>query len=153
MSRFQVDDVIQAKVINISRKDKKIGLSIRKLDESSEKDILKSYLNNNQKATSNLGQLLKEEMMNAERNALSEDLKSEEESGVKEAEEVSGAEPDEQPLGGEESQGLTASTDEAEEAEATETTKMKDEEEADTHAPEEENSADSIDEITRVFKG
>ncbi len=140
MSRFQVDDVIQAKVINISRKDKKIGLSIRKLDESSEKDILKSYLNNNQKATSNLGQLLKEEMMNAERNALSEDLKSEEESGVKEAEEVSGAEPDEQPLGGEESQGLTASTDEAEEAEATETTKMKDEEEADTHAPEEENS-------------
>ncbi len=153
MSRFQVDDVIQAKVINISRKDKKIGLSIRKLDESSEKDILKSYLNNNQKATSNLGQLLKEEMMNAERNALSEDLKSEEESGVKEAEEVSGTEPDEQPLGGEESQGLTASTDEAEEAEATETTKTKDEEEPDTHAPAEENSGDSIDEITRVFKG
>ena len=153
MSRFQVDDVIQAKVINISRKDKKIGLSIRKLDESSEKDILKSYLNNNQKATSNLGQLLKEEMMNAERNALSEDLKSKEESGVNEAEEAAGAEPDEELLGGEETQGLTASTDETEEVEATETTKMKDEEEADIHAPEEENSADSIDEITRVFKG
>ena len=66
LSRFQIDDVIQAKVINVSREEKKIGLSIRKLDETSEKDILRSYLNTNQEATSNLGELLREEMMNFE---------------------------------------------------------------------------------------
>lgn len=66
LSRFQIDDVIQAKVINVSREEKKIGLSIRKLDETSEKDILRGYLNSNQEATSNLGELLREEMMNFE---------------------------------------------------------------------------------------
>jgi len=64
LSQFQVDDVIQAKVLNVSRKDKKIGLSIRKLDETSEKDIFKSYLDNPLEATSNLGTLLREEMLN-----------------------------------------------------------------------------------------
>jgi small subunit ribosomal protein S1 len=64
LSQFQVDDVIQTKVLNVSRKDKKIGLSIRKLDETSEKDIFRSYLDNPQEATSNLGTLLREEMMN-----------------------------------------------------------------------------------------
>ena len=66
LSRFQIDDVIQAKVINVSRQDKKIGLSIRKLEETSEKDIFRSYLNNNKEATSNLGELLREEMLNLE---------------------------------------------------------------------------------------
>jgi len=64
LSQFQVDDVIQAKVLNVSRKDKKIGLSIRKLDETSEKDVFQSYLDNPQEATSNLGTLLREEMLN-----------------------------------------------------------------------------------------
>jgi small subunit ribosomal protein S1 len=67
LARFQVDDVIQAKVINVSREDKKIGLSIRKLEESGEKDHYRSYLNNREEATSNLGQLLSEKMMNLER--------------------------------------------------------------------------------------
>ena len=66
LSRFQIDDVIQAKVINVSSEEKKIGLSIRKLDETSEKDIARSYLNSKQEATSNLGELLREEMMNFE---------------------------------------------------------------------------------------
>jgi small subunit ribosomal protein S1 len=73
LSRFQIDDVIQAKVINVSREEKKIGLSIRKLDETSEKDILRSYLNTNQEATSNLGELLREEMMNFEDQSQPED--------------------------------------------------------------------------------
>ena len=68
LSHFQVDDVIQAKVINVSREEKKIGLSIKKLDEGSEKDIYRSYLNNHKEATSNLGEILREEMMNRERN-------------------------------------------------------------------------------------
>ena len=73
LSRFQIDDVIQAKVINVSREEKKIGLSIRKLDETSEKDILRSYLYTNQEATSNLGELLREEMMNFEDQSQPED--------------------------------------------------------------------------------
>jgi len=72
LSRFQVDDVIQAKVINVSREDKKIGLSVRKLEESEEKDIYRSYVSSSREATSNLGELLREEMANLERQALSE---------------------------------------------------------------------------------
>ncbi|WP_028321241.1 30S ribosomal protein S1 [Desulfatiglans anilini] len=67
LSRFQVDDVIQAKVLNVSPEQKKIGLSIRKLEEGSEKENYTSYLNNRTEATSNLGELLKEEMMNLQR--------------------------------------------------------------------------------------
>lgn len=62
LSRFQVDDVVQAKVINVSKEDKKIGLSVRKAEERSEKEIYESYLANHQEATSNLGEILREEM-------------------------------------------------------------------------------------------
>ncbi|MEJ2023667.1 MAG: 30S ribosomal protein S1 [Deltaproteobacteria bacterium] len=72
LSRFQVDDVIQAKVVNISAQDKKIGLSIRKLEETSEKGSYSNYLNNNAGATSNLGELLKEEMMHHQMNSVSD---------------------------------------------------------------------------------
>ncbi len=74
LAQYQVDDVIQAKVIDVSKKDKRIGLSIRKLDESSEKETLRDYLNNQKEATSNLGELLREEMLNKQQNQLSEDL-------------------------------------------------------------------------------
>jgi small subunit ribosomal protein S1 len=83
LSRFQIDDVIQAKVINVSRQEKKIGLSVKRLEETSEKDIYRSYVDNQEEATSNLGELLREEMMNlqpndaeGERPAKGEDLAS-----------------------------------------------------------------------------
>jgi small subunit ribosomal protein S1 len=85
MSRFQVDDVIQARVLNVSREDKKIGLSIRKLEEGEEKEIFRSYLDNHKEATSNLGELLREEMMNLDRLALSDDT-GHEEAGASESE-------------------------------------------------------------------
>ncbi|MFH1124781.1 MAG: 30S ribosomal protein S1 [Pseudomonadota bacterium] len=66
LSRFNVDDVIQAKVINVSRTDKKIGLSVRKLEESEERDIYKSYMESRNGATSNLGELLKKGMLERE---------------------------------------------------------------------------------------
>lgn len=78
LSRFKIDDVIQAKVINVSGHDKKIGLSVRKLEESEEKEIYQSYLNDHKEATSNLGELLKEGMMNLERQSSTDDQKSEE---------------------------------------------------------------------------
>jgi small subunit ribosomal protein S1 len=73
LSRFKVDDVIQAKVINVSRQDKKIGLSIRRLEESEEKEIYQSYLTDHKEATSNLGELLKEGMIDLQRRSSSED--------------------------------------------------------------------------------
>jgi small subunit ribosomal protein S1 len=74
MARFQVDDVIQARVLNVSSEDKKIGLSIRKLEEGDEKEIFRSYLDNHKEATSNLGELLREEMMNFDRQVTSNDI-------------------------------------------------------------------------------
>jgi small subunit ribosomal protein S1 len=62
LSRFNVDDVIQAKVINVSRGEKKIGLSIKRLEESEEREIYKSYTDSRNGATSNLGEILKKEM-------------------------------------------------------------------------------------------
>ena len=66
LSRFNVDDVIQAKVINVSRGEKKIGLSIKRLEESEEREIYKSYLDGRNGATSNLGEILKKEMLGLE---------------------------------------------------------------------------------------
>lgn len=77
LSRFKIDDVIQAKVINLSRQEKKIGLSIRKLEESDEKDIYRSYLDNSKEATSNLGELIKAGMLNLESENLNNDHKNE----------------------------------------------------------------------------
>ena len=68
MSRFKVDDVIQAKVINVNKSDKKIGLSVRKLEESDDKEIYNNYLNSKMEATSNLGELLRE-MQNQQESA------------------------------------------------------------------------------------
>jgi len=60
---FEVGNEIDAEVVNVSQKDKRIGLSIRKLQESPEKKVYTNYVNNQEKATSNLGALLKEKMM------------------------------------------------------------------------------------------
>ena len=92
LSQFQLDDVIQAKVLNVSTEDKKIGLSIRKLNETSEKDIIKGYLDNHKEATSNLGDLLREEMLNLQQNTPVESKGAEEtEASKKEPESESSA--------------------------------------------------------------
>jgi len=91
LSRFQLDDVIQTKVINVSRREKKIGLSIRKLEQTSEKEIFKSYVNNRKEATSNLGDLLREEMINIERQSVPNELGPEETQGIEEISDESGS--------------------------------------------------------------
>jgi small subunit ribosomal protein S1 len=70
LSKFKVDDVIQTKVINVSSENKRIGLSVKRLEESNEREIYQSYLNGKGKATSNLGELLKEGMSNLQRKTL-----------------------------------------------------------------------------------
>ena len=73
---FQVGDELDAEVVNVSQKDKRIGLSIRKLEESPEKKIYTNYVNNQEKATSNLGTLLKEKMMDMESDAPQDETSS-----------------------------------------------------------------------------
>ena len=63
LDNFQIKDEIQAEVVNVSKEEKKIGLSIRKLSENAERDLHKGYVQNPQQATSNLGDLIKEKMM------------------------------------------------------------------------------------------
>ncbi len=74
---FQVKDEIQAEVVNVSKEDKRIGLSIRKLKESSEKGIHRSYVNNQKQATSNIGTLLKEKMLDSQPQTLLDSQESE----------------------------------------------------------------------------
>ncbi len=58
----QVGEKISAAIINIVKKERKIGLSIKDLDEVTEKADIKRFLNNHESAVSNLGELLKEEL-------------------------------------------------------------------------------------------
>jgi small subunit ribosomal protein S1 len=62
VGQYKVGDTITAKVINLSPKDRKIGLSMKKVEEHDERSSYHDYVNNAKAATSNLGELLKEEM-------------------------------------------------------------------------------------------
>ena len=62
VGQYKPGDQITAKVINISPKDRKIGLSVKKMEEQEERANYDDYLNTSKAATSNLGELLKEEL-------------------------------------------------------------------------------------------
>lgn len=62
VGQYKITDRITAKVINISPKDRKIGLSIKKVEEQEERSNYDDYVNSAKAATSNLGELLKEEL-------------------------------------------------------------------------------------------
>ena len=67
---FKVGDGITAKVINIQKKERRIGLSIRRAKKDEEHSYLKEYLNSPKEASSNLGDLLREEMENKNKTSL-----------------------------------------------------------------------------------
>jgi len=60
---FQMEERIEAEIVSVSPKDKRIALSIRKLEKTSERDLHSSYGKSQKQATSNLGDLLIEKMM------------------------------------------------------------------------------------------
>ncbi|MGV8075650.1 MAG: 30S ribosomal protein S1 [Syntrophobacteraceae bacterium] len=62
VGQYKTGDTITAKVINISPKDRKIGLSVKKIEEQEERTSYDEFSNSGKAATSNLGELLKEEM-------------------------------------------------------------------------------------------
>jgi small subunit ribosomal protein S1 len=69
---YNVGDNLQVKVINVSSKDRKIGLSIKALDEDTGEESLKEYKKKQAAGPSTIGDLLKEEMESKESSIKSE---------------------------------------------------------------------------------
>jgi len=63
LGKFQIDDVIQALVVNVSKEEKKIALSLRKLQEKEFKEIYDNYRDSTKEGvTSDFGMLIKEKI-------------------------------------------------------------------------------------------
>ena len=69
LEAFHTNDEIQAEVVHVSQEEKKIGLSIRKLEETMERESHRSYVKKQNQATSNLGELIMEKMMDSQSQA------------------------------------------------------------------------------------
>jgi len=59
---FNVGDVITAKVMNINSDERRIGLSIKRLDMDDEQSILSEYIDNMKPPTSAFGEILRENL-------------------------------------------------------------------------------------------
>ncbi len=62
LGKYQIDDVIHALVVNVSKEEKKIGLSIKRLKDKELEDVYKSYEKKEEKAPSEFGRLIKEKL-------------------------------------------------------------------------------------------
>jgi len=141
VGKFQVGDVVTAKVLNINPKERRIGLSMKQLEVDEEHELVSDYLNNYEGPTSSLGELLKENLQEKPAEAVpaqeaAEEAEaegaSEEAEATAERDVTEGEGPDETPDENEASQGAEvmasdtasdmapaeAETDESEKAEA-----------------------------------
>jgi small subunit ribosomal protein S1 len=59
---FNVGDVITARVMNINSDERRIGLSIKRMEMDDEQNLLSEYVNNIGPATSSFGEILKENL-------------------------------------------------------------------------------------------
>ncbi|MDP4726747.1 MAG: 30S ribosomal protein S1 [Desulfobacterales bacterium] len=62
VGKFNVGDVITAKVMNINTEERRIGLSIKRLEMDDEQGMLSDYVNNLRPATSTFGEILRENL-------------------------------------------------------------------------------------------
>jgi small subunit ribosomal protein S1 len=62
VGRFNIGDVITAKVMNINTEERRIGLSIKRLEIEDEQQLLSDYVNNMGPATSTFGEILRENL-------------------------------------------------------------------------------------------
>ena len=62
VGRFNIGDVITAKVMNINTEERRIGLSIKRLEIEDEQQLLTDYVNNMRPATSTFGEILRENL-------------------------------------------------------------------------------------------
>ena len=83
---YNVGDSLQVKVINVSSKDRKIGLSVKAMDEDSGEDTLKDYKKKQAAGPATIGDLLKEEMESKGTSSKAEAAPEEAEAALEEAE-------------------------------------------------------------------
>ncbi len=62
VGKFEMGDVITAKVMNINSDERRIGLSIKRLEIDDEQGLLSDYVNNMGPATSAFGEILRENL-------------------------------------------------------------------------------------------
>ena len=136
---YNVGDSLKVKVINVSSKDRKIGLSVKAMDEDSGEDTLKDYKKKQAAGPATIGDLLKEEMESKGTSSKAEAAPEEEEAAPEAAEaaaeEVEAA-PEEAETAAEE---VEAAPEEAETAAAEE---LKPADEADAEDAEAETDKD-----------
>lgn len=97
LGKYQIDDVIHALVVNVSKEEKKIGLSIKRLKDKELEDVYKNYDKKEEKAPSEFGRLIKEKLeenatLNLSNNE-DEEEKKEEEPGETEPDDTEEKEP------------------------------------------------------------
>jgi small subunit ribosomal protein S1 len=69
VGKFNLGDILTAKVMNINSEEKRIGLSIKRLNIEEEEKLLSEYIDNTRPASSTFGEILREnlkEKMNEE---------------------------------------------------------------------------------------
>jgi small subunit ribosomal protein S1 len=59
---FNISDVITARVMNINSEERRIGLSIKRMEIEDEKELLTEYVNTIGPATSTFGEILRENL-------------------------------------------------------------------------------------------
>ena len=62
VGKFEVGDLLTAKVMNINTNERRIGLSIKRLEMDDEQGLLSEYVNNMRPATSTFGEILRENL-------------------------------------------------------------------------------------------
>ena len=62
IGKFSIGDVITAKVMNINSQERRIGLSIKRLEIENEQSFLSEYVNNARPTTSTFGEILRENL-------------------------------------------------------------------------------------------
>ncbi|MGB5993536.1 MAG: 30S ribosomal protein S1 [Desulfobacterales bacterium] len=62
IGKFSIGDVITAKVMNINSQERRIGLSIKRMEIESEQSLLSEYVNNARTKTSTFGEILWENL-------------------------------------------------------------------------------------------
>jgi small subunit ribosomal protein S1 len=59
---YNVGDLLTARVMNINSEERRIGLSIKRLDMEDDQELLNEYVNNMGPATSTFGEILRENL-------------------------------------------------------------------------------------------
>ena len=62
VGKFNIGDIITSRVMNINSEERRIGLSIKRLEMEDEHNLLTEYVNNMRPATSTFGEILRENL-------------------------------------------------------------------------------------------